>query len=143
MRNVISLLALVALFTSGCAGPEQKLGRGMSNTFEIVRAGEMRRSIEQTAVFESPSAGYTVGAIRGLNRTLARTGLGLYEIITAPLPPYHPIWTRYLSPGPVYPESYKPGLISDSTFDTDTYTGFSGGEVAPFVPGSRFRIFDN
>ncbi len=143
MRNVISLLALAALFTSGCAGPEQKFGRGMSNTFEIVRAGEMRRSIEQTAVFESPSAGYTVGAVRGLNRTLARTGLGLYEIVTAPFPPYHPIWTSYLSPGPVYPESYKPGLISDSTFDTDTYTGFSGGEVAPFVPGSRFRVFDN
>ena len=143
MRNVISLLALAALFTSGCAGPEQKFGRGMSNTFEITRLGEMRRSIEQTAVFESPSAGYTVGAVRGLNRTLARTGLGLYEIVTAPFPPYHPIWTSYLSPGPVYPESYKPGLISDSMFDTDTYTGFSGGEVAPFVPGSRFRVFDN
>ena len=143
MRNVISLLALAALFTSGCAGPEQKFGRGMSNTFEIVRAGEMRRSIEQTAVFESPSAGYTAGAVSGLNRTLARTGLGIYEIVTAPFPPYHPIWTSYLSPGPVYPESYKPGLISDSMFDTDTYTGFSGGEVAPFVPGSRFRVFDN
>ena len=146
MRNVISLLAvagLVALFTSGCAGPEQKLGRGVSNTFEIVRAGEMRRSIEQTAVFESPSAGYTAGAVRGLNRTLARTGLGIYEIVTWPLPPYHPIWTSYLSPGPVYPESYKPGLISGSTLDTDTYTGFSGGDVAPFIPGSRFRVFDN
>jgi putative exosortase-associated protein (TIGR04073 family) len=146
MRNVIPLLALAglaALFTSGCAGPEQKLGRGVSNTFEIVRAGEMRRSIEQTAVFESPSAGYTAGAVRGLNRTLARTGLGIYEIVTWPLPPYHPIWTSYLSPGPVYPESYKPGLISGSTLDTDTYTGFSGGDVAPFVPGSRFRVFDN
>jgi putative exosortase-associated protein (TIGR04073 family) len=146
MRNVIPLLALAglaALFTSGCAGPEQKLGRGVSNTLEITRLGEMRRSIEQTAVFESPSAGYTAGVVSGLNRTLARTGLGIYEIVTAPLPPYHPIWTSYLSPGPVYPESYKPGLISDSTFDTDTYTGFSGGDVAPFIPGSRFRMFDN
>ena len=146
MRNATPLLALaglVALFTSGCAGPEQKLGRGVSNTLEITRLGEMRRSIEQTAVFESPSAGYTAGFVSGLNRTLARTGLGIYEIITAPFPPYHPIWTSYLSPGPVYPESYKPGLISDSTFDTDTYTGFSGGDVAPFIPGSRFRMFDN
>ena len=49
----------------------------MSNTFEITRMGEMRRSIEQTAVFESPSAGYTAGAVRGLNRTLARTGMGI------------------------------------------------------------------
>ncbi len=89
MRNVISLLALAglaALFTSGCAGPEQKLGRGISNTFEITRMGDMRRSIEQTAVFESPSAGYTVGAIRGLDRTLARTGVGIFEVFTFPLP---------------------------------------------------------
>ena len=146
MRNVMPLLALagmVALFTSGCAGPEQKLGRGVSNTLEITRLGEIRRSIEQKAVFESPSVGYTAGAVSGLNRTLARTGLGIYEIVTAPFPPYHPIWTRYLSPGPVYPESYKPGLISESTFDTDTYTGFTGGDIAPFIPGSRFRVVDN
>jgi|SRR5208282_642177 putative exosortase-associated protein (TIGR04073 family) len=146
MRNVISLLALTALaavFTSGCAGPEQKLGRGMGNTFEVVRMGEMRRSIEQTAVLDSPGAGYTVGAVRGFNRSLARTGLGVFEVVTFPLPPYHPICTRYLKPEPAFPESYKPGLISDSLFDTDTYTGFSGGDVAPFIPGSRFKIFDN
>ena len=146
MRNVISLLALTALaavFTSGCAGPEQKLGRGMGNTFEVVRMGEMRRSIEQTAVLDSPGAGYTVGAVRGFNRSLARTGLGVFEVVTFPLPPYHPICTRYLKPEPAFPESYKPGLISDSLFDTDAYTGFSGGDVAPFIPGSRFKIFDN
>jgi hypothetical protein len=27
-------------------------------------------------------------------------------------------------------------------FATDTNLGFSGGDVAPFIPGSRFRIFD-
>ena len=37
----------------------------------------------------------------------------------------------------------EPGsLISNPLFDTDTYTGFSGGDIAPFVPGSRFQIFD-
>ena len=74
---------------------------------------------------------------------MARTGLGLYEMITFPFPPYHPIATKYFAPGPAYPESYKPGLISDPLFDTDTYTGFSGGDIAPFVPGSRFKVFDN
>ena len=150
MRNVISLLALtalVALVTSGCKGPEQKLGRGISNTLEITRFGEMRRSIEQTGVFESPSAGYTVGAVRGLNRTLARTGLGLFEIATFPIPMpgkgYRPICTHYLPPGPAYPDSYKPGLIEGSTFETDTYVGMSGGDVAPFVPGSRFKVLEN
>jgi putative exosortase-associated protein (TIGR04073 family) len=150
MRNSISLLtliALAALSTSGCKGPEQKFGRGISNSLEITRFGEMRRSIEQTAVFESPSAGYTTGAVRGLNRTLARTGLGLFEIVTFPFPMpgagYRPICTHYLPPGPAYPDSYKPGRISSSMFDTDTYAGFGGGEVAPFIPGSRFKVFDN
>jgi putative exosortase-associated protein (TIGR04073 family) len=146
MRSVVPFLtvaAMAALFTSGCAGPEQKLGRGMNNFYEIVRLGEMRRSIEQTAVLDSPGAGYTVGMVRGLDRSLARTALGAYEVATFPLPPYDPIFTRSLRPQPVFPESYKPGLISDPLFDTDTYTGFSGGDIAPFIPGSRFKVFDN
>ena len=150
MRNAICLLALAALtavFSTGCTGPEHKLGRGVSNTLEITRFGEMRRSIEQTSVFESPSAGYTVGAIQGLDRTLARTGVGLFEVVTFPIPMpktgYGPLFPHYLPPGPIYPESYKPGLASGSLFDTDTATGYSGGDVAPFIPGSRFKIFDN
>ena len=140
---LLAVVALAALLTSGCAGPEQKLGRGFNNLYEPVRMGEVRRSIEQTAVLESPDAGYTVGLAHGIDKTVARTGLGVVEIVTFPFPPYHPLFTRYLQPWAPYPESYKPGLVSDSLFDTDTYTGFSGGDVAPFIPGSRFRIFDN
>src|SRR5208282_5751317 len=106
--------ALAALFTAGCAGPEQKLGRGVSNTFEIARMGDLRRSVEQTAVFESPSAGYTTGAVKGLAQTMTRTGVGLFEIVTFPIPMpksgYGPLFPKYLPPGPVYPDSYKPGL---------------------------------
>lgn len=150
MRNAIPLLAvaaLAAMFTAGCAGPEQKLGRGISNTLEFARGGEMRRSIEQTAVFDSPGEGYTTGVIRGFDRSVERTGIGLWEVVSFPFPnhdkSYGPIDTAHLSPNPVYPESYKPGLISDAIFDTDHYTGFSGGDVAPFIPGSRFTVFDN
>jgi len=146
MRNAISFLSVVvlaALFTSGCAGPEAKLGRGMSNFSEITRGGELRRSVEQTAVFDSPDMAYTTGFVHGFDRTLARTGMGLYEIVTFPFPPYHPIFTKYVAPEPVYPDNYKPGLLSDSLFDYDSYVGFSGGDVAPFVPGSRFKVFDN
>ena len=139
----LTVVVLAALLTSGCAGPERKLGRGMGNLYEVVRMGEMRRSIEQTAVLDSPDAGYTVGAVRGFDRSIARTGLGVVEIVTFPFPPYDPMFTSYLKPQPVYPESYKPGLVSDSIFDTDTYTGFSGGDVAPFIPGSRFSVFGN
>ena len=62
MRNSISTLigcAALALFAVGCAGPEQKLGRGIVNSCELFRGGEMRRNIEQTTIFESPEAGYT------------------------------------------------------------------------------------
>ena len=146
MRKVILPLAVlaVALFAAGCTGPEQKLGRGLSNTFEIVRLGELRRSIELNSVEPLPGTGY-FGLIHGIDRSLARTGLGVFETVTFPIPTptYRPIFTKYIAPDPVFPESYKPGPYSDALFDTDTYTGFSGGDVAPWVPGSRFSIFSN
>jgi putative exosortase-associated protein (TIGR04073 family) len=104
--------------------------------------GDMRREVEQTAVFQSPNQGYSTGFIRGLNRTLARTGIGIYEVVTAPFPPYDPVATHYLSPTPVFPNNYTPALLEDSMFATDSNLGFSGGDIMPNVPGSRFRIFD-
>lgn len=145
MRKILSLLALIVtagLLSTGCANTEKKFGRGMSNVIEPLRLGEWRRTMEQTALVDGPDAAYGVGFIRGLNRTLARTGLGVYEMVTAPIPPYDPVWTSYLSPSPVYPDSYKPTMVEDSSFATDTNLGFSGGDVMPFSPGSRFSIFD-
>ncbi len=149
MRNRLPFLAVLTvtgLLVAGCAGPEEKLGRGIRNTMEIVRGGETRRTMEQTALFESPDYAYTTGFIKGMNRRLARTGIGLYEIITFPIPNpgrgYDPICTDYLSPNPVYPDNYAPTLKEDSMYATDTNLGFAGGDVWPAVPGSRFRIFD-
>jgi putative exosortase-associated protein (TIGR04073 family) len=145
MRNNFSLLALLVMtgaLASGCANMERKLGRGIANTFEIVRAGEFRRTVEQTALFDSPDAAYGTGFVRGINRTLARTGIGIYEIVTAPFPPYDPVFTDHFAPGPVYPDNYSPGMVADSMFATDTSVGFSGGDVLPFVPGSRFQVFE-
>jgi putative exosortase-associated protein (TIGR04073 family) len=143
MRLSISMLAALSvliLLTSGCAGPEKKFGRGMLNVTEFARMGEIRRSMEQTALWErNPDAAYTTGFMHGLNRSLARTAVGAYELVTAPLPPYDPI---FLPEYPVYPDSYRPRLIADPTFGPDAAIGFSGGDVAPMVPGSRFRIFD-
>ncbi|HEU5122512.1 MAG TPA: exosortase system-associated protein, TIGR04073 family [Verrucomicrobiae bacterium] len=145
MRKTLSLLAFVAAvgaLACGCANTERKFGRGLNNTFEIVRGGEFRRTVEQTALFDSPDEAYTTGFVRGINRTLARTGIGLYEIVTAPIPPYDPLFTNHFAPAPVYPDNYHPALLEDSLFATDTYIGYSGGDVIPFIPGSRFRIFD-
>ena len=135
-------LAVMGALVSGCANVENKFGRGMANTTEIVRMGEMRRTMEQTALFQGPGAAYTTGFVRGLNRSLARTGVGIYEVVTAPLPPYGPVCTDYLSPSPVYPDNYRPGLVADSMYSTDAEVGFSGGDVCPFLPGVKFAVFD-
>jgi putative exosortase-associated protein (TIGR04073 family) len=163
--RIVTLLALAgaAIFAAGCAGPERKLGRGILNATEFVRGGEIRRSMEQTAGWENPDAAMTTGFIRGFNRSMARTAIGVYEIVTFPFPSYEPLLTStnriypdysmrnktypfggmVLTEYPTYPDSYAPGLISDSIFATDTSLGFSGGDVAPMIQGSRFRVFDN
>jgi len=148
MRKTLPLLAVLVMsgvFLSGCAYTskvENKFGRGMGNTYEIVRGGEFRRSMEQTALFEGPDTAYSTGFVHGVNRSFARTGIGVYEVVTAPFPPYHPVFTDKFSPGPVYPDNYVPGIIADSTFATDTELGYSGGDVLPFIPGVRFHVFD-
>jgi putative exosortase-associated protein (TIGR04073 family) len=145
MTKRLSFLAFsiaAAVLVSGCANTERKFGRGMMNAYDIVRGGEFRRTMEQTGLFDGPDTAYGLGFVRGVNRTLARTGVGVYEMVTAPFPPYDPVLTDYLAPGPVYPDNYAPNLLEDSMFATDTNLGFSGGDVAPMLPGSRFRIFD-
>jgi putative exosortase-associated protein (TIGR04073 family) len=162
ISTFLALVGAVALVT-GCAGPEKKFGRGMLNATEFIRLGELRRSIEQTALWENPDAAMTVGWRRGITRSVARTGIGVYEMLTFPFPSYEPLLTstnrvypdpnvrntKYpwggmvLSEYPVYPDSYRPRVPDGSIFNTDTALGFSGGDIAPIIPGSRFRIFDN
>ena len=145
MRNRLTFLAALVVgsaLLAGCENTERKLGRGMNNTLEIVRLGEVRRTVEQTALFESPDNGYNYGFFHGLNRTLARTGIGLYEVVTCPFPPYDQPFADAYPPGSVFPDNYQPTLMEDPTFATDTNLGFAGGDLTPFVPGSRFRVFD-
>ncbi len=141
----MSLLAVVlglGLLLPGCAGPERKLGRGVRNATEFARMGEIRRSMEQSSLWDGPDVGYTTGVIKGFNKSIARTAIGAYEIVTFPIPSYDPIATNYLKPNPVYPDSYKPWLLADPIFGPDANLGFAGGDVAPFIPGSRFFIYD-
>ena len=152
MRNkafyFLSLIAVSSL-VAGCAapeGPEQKLGRGMNNLVEFARMGELRRAMEQSAIFDTPGfGGITTGVIHGINRSFARTGAGLYEVLTFPIPnglngDYRPV---FHPADPVYPDSYKPDWIAETMLQPDTSMGFSGGDIAPYLPGSRFHIFDN
>ncbi len=148
MRNSFRFLTLafgVALLAVGCAGPEQKLGRGLTNLGEFGRMGEINRSMEQSTLFEGNEFAPTTGFIRGFNRTICRTAVGVYEVATFPFPnrrlgDYGPV----LKPvSPLYPDSYHPGIFADPINSTDSMMGFSGGDIAPMISGSRFRIFDN
>ena len=142
MRLTFPLLASLgaaALLLSGCAGPERKFGRGLNNATEFARLGEIRRSMEQTGIWETPETAYTTGLIRGINRSLVRTGVGLYELVTFPFPDYDPV---FLPENPVYPDSYRPRQLADPIWGPDDALGFSGGDLFPMVPGSRFHIFD-
>lgn len=151
MRRTLLLALPLVLGTTlivGCKGPEKKLGRGLTNVTEFTRMGELRRTVEQSSLWGTPETAYSSGFIHGINRSVLRTLVGAYEIVTFPIPSYEP-WLKpgnRLMPdatvGPAYPDSYRPGLISDGVFETDINLGFSGGDTAPFVPGSRFRIFD-
>ena len=138
--STISICVLAAAFLStGCAGPERKLGRGLTNVAEVTRLGELRHSMEQSAIWDSPQEGITTGFISGISKTVKRTAVGAYEVVTFPIPSYDPIvepeWGQY-------PDNHTPNLVSDSTFATDTSLGFGGGDITPFLPGSRFKVFD-
>ncbi len=152
---LLAFAASAVLFT-GCGAVERKLGRGMNNATEVFRGGELRRSIEQTGLWEGADQAFTTGLVRGMGRTMARTAIGFSEIVTAPFPPYDPYffpekWFRDpttklraepFSVEPAYPDAYQPRLFSDTIFHTDSRIGFAGGEIVPLVPGSRFRVFE-
>jgi putative exosortase-associated protein (TIGR04073 family) len=145
MRKTLPLLAALALastFLSGCASATAKLGRGMSDTFDIVRLGEFRRTNEQSYLWNGPDSVYGTGFVHGLGRTLVRTGLGVYQVVTFPIPPYDQPFSDTYPKGPIFPDNYAPNVVEDSMFVTDSNLGFGGGDVLPMAPGSRFRIFD-
>src|SRR5881628_1203878 len=83
--SVLALLIALTMFSAGCAGPEKKFGRGLNNVTEFARLGEMRRSMEQTAMWDHPGNAFSTGFMRGLNRSMARTVVGAYELVTAPI----------------------------------------------------------
>ncbi len=137
-KSILLAAVTAMVLVSGCAGPEQKLGRGVRNMTEFTRLGEIRHSMEQTALWESPERSYTTGFIKGFNNSVKRTAVGVYEVVTFPIPSYEPVG---VDDSVVYPENYRPHLLSDSTYAADSDLGFSGGDAFPVV-GSRFRVFD-
>lgn len=162
----LSLLA-VPVFFAGCAGPERKLGRGINNLTEFTRFGEVSRSVEQTTLWEGGAKGRTTGFIRGFNRGMARTFIGVAEVATFYAPwPKDGGWSYdacYTPDGPLYPDysmatynedwggmrlpeyggapdSFSPGWTAQSGMDTDGEMGITGGSIISPYPFGKFRI---
>ncbi|MGH7979884.1 MAG: hypothetical protein ACREE6_10960, partial [Limisphaerales bacterium] len=55
-----------------------------------------------------------------------------------PLPPYHPVCTKYVTPEPVYPDNARPVMPYDPLYRNDYYIGYQAGAPFGFVPGCEF-----
>lgn len=67
-------------------GPTRKLGRGLGNiAFGLT---ELPTSMMSVNYFEGNSAAFSYGIVRGLGRTFARLGYGLYDTFLFPVPTY-------------------------------------------------------
>ena len=143
--SVFLAVIAVSCLLAGCAGPEQKLGRGIDNLAEIFRFGEVRRSIEQTASVWLARPIAHRWFLHGVDRSIERTCIGFYEVLTFPIPNHPPLdYGPIMRPAdPVYPDTYKPNAGMSSSY-SPTPRSVSVAETSRrIIPGSRFRIFDN
>jgi len=77
----------------GCRQYGAKIRAGMGNMFEIVRRGVS--ATMNKPMFDGPDAAY--GTVHSRQSTEQwREGIGIYEVVTAPFPPYDPVCTDYL-----------------------------------------------
>jgi len=94
MKAAVLLLTAIAVATTAFAdiqqppasdfGPTRKLGRGLSNiAFNIT---EVIDSMTSVNFDEGNAAAWSYGLVRGVGRSFARLGYGVYEVATFPFP---------------------------------------------------------
>jgi len=108
---VLSFAVSTVLAASGCGscdtakadvcndGAWKKLGRGMCNM--ITFPFELPNQISRTNITDGPMAGWTYGLVKGIGMTVFRAGVGVYEVLSFPVP---------------CPEGYKPILTEPEFF---------------------------
>ncbi|MFL6530795.1 MAG: exosortase system-associated protein, TIGR04073 family [Chthoniobacterales bacterium] len=103
MRTIVATALLIAFAAcvradihdppSNAHGPTRKLGRGISNL--LFGFAELPHEIAKVNTDEGNSAAAGYGVVRGLGRSLMRTGAGIFEIVTFPFPvvrgTYYPV----------------------------------------------------
>jgi putative exosortase-associated protein (TIGR04073 family) len=99
-KKIVSVI-LVLLFVASSAAPAycdnafKKLGRGACNI--LMCPVEFPSQIADTNKTDGPAAGLTYGVIKGIYWTLVRGVVGVYEVVTFPIPVpcnYRPILTE-------------------------------------------------
>jgi putative exosortase-associated protein (TIGR04073 family) len=118
MKAAAFLLVVVAIATSAYAdiqqppasdfGPTRKLGRGISNI--AFGYTEVLDSMAMVNFDEGNSAAFGYGLVRGIGRSFARLGYGVYEVVTFPCPTVR--------------GSYRPPYRSDIPWINSGYTEF-------------------
>jgi len=94
MKTFLSLATIAMLSGAALAdihdppandfGPTRKLSRGLANiAFSISELSEQPNLINER---EGNAAAFTYGVVRGFGRWFARTGYGIYEVVTFPFP---------------------------------------------------------
>lgn len=94
MKSAASLLAAAAISATALAdiqqppgsdyGPTRKLGRGLSNV--LFGPSELLDSMAAVNYEDGNAAAWSYGLVRGIGRSFARLGYGIYEIATFPFP---------------------------------------------------------
>ena len=74
--------AMVVPATAEAQSARQKFNRGFSNV--VLGWVELPGTIKEEAAASNPVQGLVVGLIKGSYRTVRRTAVGVYEIITFP-----------------------------------------------------------
>jgi len=102
MRKIICLCLIIILLsgiTVFADTPLKKLGRGLANIISCPM--EIPYRTGEANVANGPFAAATWGILEGIYRTLVRASVGVYEVVTFPLP-----W---------WPSNYGP-IIDDPEF---------------------------
>jgi putative exosortase-associated protein (TIGR04073 family) len=94
IKAAVSLLAAAAIAATASAdiqqppgsdyGPTRKLGRGLSNV--LWGPTELFDSMAAVNYAEGNSAAWGYGLVRGIGRSFARLGYGIYDMVTFPFP---------------------------------------------------------
>lgn len=97
MKKIIAILVITLLISSVAFadGPVKKLGRGLANI--VTCPLEILKGISDANTESGPIAAGTFGVLQGIFNTGLRAVIGVYEVVTFPIPiprDYSPILTN-------------------------------------------------